>query len=680
MSTPDRDPQRAFSARQRAALFIAAGGRCTKCSDELGPDFHADHDMPHSRGGRTDVLNGQALCPTCNRTKSNTVTGPVIPGVPSATPSLAAGADRHDVRGSHPAPAALPAFADEDAAACPEEFSMEPFSLNPAGFNPPSLRAWQRRAIPQMRDHSSQAFLLEACPGAGKTYPALKAALEQLTTGAVARLVIVCPTTALAVQWAREAAAVGLQIEPNWTGSALPRDCHGIAVTYQRVAASPELYRHACRQPTMVIADEPHHMGETAAWGKAFGLAFEAAKNWLLLSGTAFRSDNQPIPGVRYNDEGLAQPDFIYGYADAVRDGVCRKIAFVPFDGDLKWSDGGTVIEATFGDELDCRQAAYRHRTALSPGMSDGLERMVAEADAQLTWVRAQGHANAGGLIIACDILHARRIAEVVARVAGEAATVVVSDDPQASTQLDRFRRSDQRWAIAVNMISEGVDIPRLRVGVYATVAKTPLLFRQIIGRFVRVQKGLGTDPSYLFLPADPTLRALADEIEKELRHQLTTIDQEQPQQEIAEPTDKLSSFVPLDARVQAQGALMGGLRFRDPEEATAINTLARTLGQDPEEIYRRLLGDQQPVLPALPDETEFDRRRRLRVERKRLVGHLHHRSHRDYAEIQTWINDAVADSKPVEEHTIAELEKAIRLLTQEISRYRTRPDQRDAA
>jgi hypothetical protein len=39
---------------------------------------------------------------------------------------------------------------------------------------------------------------------------------------------------------------------------------------------------------------------------------------------------------------------------------------------------------------------------------------------------------------------------------------------------------------VAVRMVSEGVDVPRLAVGVYATSASTPLFFAQAIGRFVR--------------------------------------------------------------------------------------------------------------------------------------------------------------------------------------------------
>ena len=224
-------------------------------------------------------------------------------------------------------------------------------------------RATRSRGCARTRRSS---FLLEACPGAGKTFPGLRWACEQLTDGHVEQVIVVVPTTNLARQWAREAAQVGIRLEPNWDGVGLPRDTHGIAITYQRFAAMPELYRHACAaRRTLVIADEPHHMGESAAWGGASG-AFEHVPFRLLLSGTPFRSDNDPIPGVSYDDEGEAKPDFVYSYTEAIRGRICRKIAFVQFDGELRWASDGTVIEATFGDQLDQRQSRLRHRTAIS--------------------------------------------------------------------------------------------------------------------------------------------------------------------------------------------------------------------------------------------------------------------------------------------------------------------------
>jgi len=60
---------REFSQWQRTLLYHAADGKCDRCGTELGPDWHADHKVPWSRGGPTKVVNGQALCPPCNLKK-----------------------------------------------------------------------------------------------------------------------------------------------------------------------------------------------------------------------------------------------------------------------------------------------------------------------------------------------------------------------------------------------------------------------------------------------------------------------------------------------------------------------------------------------------------------------------------------------------------------------------------
>ena len=55
---------------------------------------------------------------------------------------------------------------------------------------------------------------------------------------------------------------------------------------------------------------------------------------------------------------------------------------------------------------------------------------------------------------------------------------------------------------VAVRMVSEGVDVPRLAVGVYATTTTTPLFFAQAVGRFVRARKRGET--ASVFLPSVP--------------------------------------------------------------------------------------------------------------------------------------------------------------------------------
>ena len=253
-----------------------------------------------------------------------------------------------------------------------------------------------------------------------------------------------------------------------------------------------------------MVVDEAHHLGEELAWGTASAGVRRGAAG-LLLSGTPFRSDATPIPGVRYDTDGVAVPDVSYTYAQAVADGICRPVAFVTFDGSLSWRSGEDVIESSFETVLTAREASRRYRTAISTELPDGLPRIVREADAKLRALRAAGHRDAGGLAVAADAPHARRIAKLVGEASGRAPVVVLHTETRAARRSSQaFRDSSDPWIVAVNMVSEGVDIPRLRVGVYATAAKTPLMFRQIVGRFVRTIPGRPPEPSWLYLPAEP--------------------------------------------------------------------------------------------------------------------------------------------------------------------------------
>ena len=312
-----------------------------------------------------------------------------------------------------------------------------------------------------------------------------------------------------------------------------------------------------------MIADEAHHLGEELAWGEAFARAFGGCERWLLLSGTPFRSDTTPIPGVRYNAHGLAEPDISYSYADAVLDGICRPVSFVAYDGTLSWRSGDDVIESSFETVLSAREAGRRYRTAISTELPDGLPRILREADAKLKTLRADGHPDAGGLVIAADSSHARRIAALLRQETGQRALVVLHTEPRAAEKLAAFTNARDPWIVAVNMVSEGVDIPRLRVGVYASAAKTSLVFRQIVGRFVRTIPERPAEPSWLYIPADRILRDHAAGVQQELRHALRPTEDEYPAEfDRAERLESERSetllFEPLSADVTPQMTLFG--------------------------------------------------------------------------------------------------------------------------
>lgn len=527
-----------------------------------------------------------------------------------------------------------------------------PGSLRSATPTTTRLRSWQQEALERLAEWREGPFLISAAPGAGKTRPALELGRRVLRAGACGRLVVLCPTAPLTRQWATAAAPLGVQLEPDAPGPRPPRGFDGVAVTYARVASDPRAWGAQMTRDTLVVVDEAHHLGEELAWGAAFRAAFAGAPRWLLLSGTPFRSDENAIPGVRYDGEGLAVPDFSYTYAQAVSDGICRPVAFVTFDGTLSWRSGEDVLESNFETVLSAREASRRYRTAISTELPDGLPRILREADAKLQALR-RNQGDAGGLAVAADARHARRIAKLLTEATGRAPLVVLHTEARAAQKLARFRDAREPWIVAVNMVSEGVDIPRLRVGVYATAAKTPLIFRQIVGRFVRTLPGRPAEPSWVYLPADPVLRRHAAEVETELRHALRP---REPLEELDELRERRQSepsaatdFVPLSAEFAPQLTLFGA----HAGAATA------------KDVYD-VAGREAAV--AEPPRAAFERRANLRAERSRLVADLQRRGGGSHREINAWLN-RVTGVERVESASVAQLERSVERLVKELTR-----------
>jgi superfamily II DNA or RNA helicase len=515
-----------------------------------------------------------------------------------------------------------------------------------------SLRAWQREALERLDSWQDGPFLVSAAPGAGKTRPALELARRMLTAGQASSVAVLCPTTPLTRQWAGAAAELGVQLQPDASGPKPPRDFHGVAVTYARVASDSRAWAGKVAADTLVIVDEAHHLGEELAWGTSFQQAFATASRWLLLSGTPFRSDATPIPGVSYDADGVAVPDVSYTYAQAVAEGICRPVAFVTFDGTLSWRSGEDVIESSFETVLSAREAGRRYRTAISTELPDGLPRILSEADAKLRELREGGHRDAGALAVAADATHARQIAKLLGELTGRAPIVVLHTEARAARKLAAFRGSREPWIVAVNMVSEGVDIPRLRVGVYATAAKTPMIFRQIVGRFVRTIPGRMPEPSWVYLPADPVLRGHAAEVESELRRALREreVDEglEQPRERRAGEPSPALEFVPLSAEVAPQMTLFGAAPTQPASKIV------------------------QPVKAQPAPLAAFERRASLREERRRLVADLAKRGGGNHREINAWINREVGVGR-VESATIEQLERSIERLVRELTRHSRR-------
>ncbi|HEY9372568.1 DEAD/DEAH box helicase [Streptomyces sp.] len=471
--------KRCFTGRERTALYLAADGLCEKCGAELDPGWHGDHVIPYSRGGKTDLINGQALCPPCNLKKGNTVSS--------------------------------------------------------------NLREWQQEATERFLAKNARDFLVCATPGAGKTTFAISLANRLIDNGVIGRVMVVVPTDALRQQWADAAGERAVHLMPVDNANDYDKAGYvGCVVTYQQLAmgTGADLARRAMRRPTMVILDEIHHAGDSRTWGDALNRAAEHATYRLALTGTPWRRDNNPIPFVKYDDNGGVKVDYAYEYGSAVADGVCRRIEFHAYDGEARWIDhararreardpgpGQANYVARLGEDLHKEDVPAVLETIFHPQHA-WIPDILGEAIVALEDLRVD-IPDAAGLVITDTKWQADEYALILKSLnGGVMPTVVVSDpanDPGsklARKKIEDFRKSRDRWIIAVRMISEGVDIPRLAVGVYVSKVSTPLFFRQVVGRFVRVRKGEEFN-ARLLIPALPELMQYARAIEDELRHQI---------------------------------------------------------------------------------------------------------------------------------------------------------------
>ena len=387
------------------------------------------------------------------------------------------------------------------------------------------LRAWQEEALEAYLGSGQRDFLAVATPGAGKTTYALRIATELLDRGIIRAVTVVAPTEHLKHQWADAAGRVGIQLNPAFSNSSglQSHEYDGVALTYAAVASKPQLHRRRTEEtPTLVILDEIHHGGDARSWGDGIREAFDGATRRLSLTGTPFRSDTTPIPFVRYEmgEDGILRSasDYSYGYAAALRDGVVRPVLFLAYGGAMRWrTKAGDEVAARLGEPLTKDQTAQAWRTALDP-KGEWVPSVLAAADTRLSEVRRHVP-DAGGLVIASNQTSARAYARLLRTITGQDPTVVLSDDAGASAGIEAFAAGTSRWMVAVRMVSEGVDVPRLCVGVYATSTSTPLFFAQAVGRFVRARRRGET--ASVFLPSVPVILTHAATMEEERDHAL---------------------------------------------------------------------------------------------------------------------------------------------------------------
>jgi superfamily II DNA or RNA helicase len=561
---------------------------------------------------------------------------------------------------------------------------------------PIRFRAWQKEALAKFESRVHASFLAVATPGAGKTTFALGALRRALVRRDARRCVVVVPTQHLKLQWALAAERFDIHVDPDWASAdgALPSDVHGVAVTYQQVAANPGALRRLIGD-AFVILDEIHHAADARSWGDGIRHAFERAPVRLCLSGTPFRSDQSAIPFVRYvGDE--AHADYEYGYGEALRDRkVVRPVYFPRINGQMEWtSPDGSTHSASFDDPMARTLASQRLRTALDIE-GEWLPAVLAKAHRQVMHLRTQDP-RAAGMVIAIDQDHARGIARVLREQMGVRATVATSDDPRASRKIAEFSEGSDPWIVAVRMVSEGVDIPRLKVGVYATNTITDLFFRQAVGRLVRTTGGAREQRAYMFIPDDPRLRGFAAGIAEQRRHSLRKpdrpdderLDEPEDAERAATDADQLSLFaaisaVPLDehgnpldaapvveseadedtgagAAEDGAGEEVPGL-VNEAADAPIPKPFSLTAPEfeEPVPSPEPLVAPSEPLVAPDAVVSPRTRKRKLREQNSALVRALVHKTRIGHAQVNAELNRRVGLER-ITEATVAQLERRV--------------------
>jgi superfamily II DNA or RNA helicase len=540
---------------------------------------------------------------------------------------------------------------------------------------PIRFRAWQKEALAKLEARVHSSFLAVATPGAGKTTFALGAIRRALVAREVRRCVIVVPTQHLKLQWALAAEKFDIHLDPSWSAGdgTLPSDVHGVAVTYQQVAANPAALRRLVGQ-AFIVLDEIHHAADSRAWGDGIRHAFELAPVRLCMSGTPFRSDQSAIPFVRYVGEE-AHADYEYGYGEALRDRqVVRPVYFPRINGRMEWtSPDGSTHSASFEDNIGRTLSSQRLRTALDIE-GEWLPAVLTKAHRQVMHLR-ESDPRAAGMVIAMDQDHARGIAKLLKDRMGTHATVATSDDPRASRKIADFAEGNDPWIVAVRMVSEGVDIPRLKVGVYATNTITDLFFRQAVGRLVRTTAGSRQQRAYMFIPDDQRLRQFAFGIAEHRRHSLRKPDTkdddflDEPDTERNQPeADQMSLFSAISAiPLDEEGKPLDASPLEEADDSTE-DEIPGLVDEDAE------ISDSSPFVLTAPDlsapvptpepepttaPSPRTRKRKLREQNSACVRSLVHRTKTGHAQVNAELNRRVG-IKRITEATVAQLERRL--------------------
>lgn len=406
------------------------------------------------------------------------------------------------------------------------------------------LRQWQEECADKAIEYYEKQhkhFLCQATPAAGKTVLAAEVAMRLLDAGRID--LVLCFSPSLTV-------AEGMKNTFSWK-----LDCSfngglgsiGASFTYQSLAYLPDTFwRMLNRKRLLVIFDEIHHCSgdsiETSnAWGEQVLLKIQSIADFTLaLTGTPWRTDKAPIVMSEYSDpDGQIVCNYQYTLKQAVEDNVCRSPKIVLVDNShLSLSNGAD--KKTFSSILELiKHSDASYQTVLKN--EEAIHYLLALGCKKLTEIRKVNR-NAGGLIVASSVEHAKKIQKVLIEQFKQTTEIVTYKQDNPLQRIDNFRHGTTEWIVSVGMISEGTDIPRLQVCCHLSAVKTELYFRQVLGRILRVSQE-DNQEAWLYTFAEESLVRFAEQIEQDIPEScqfIKQISEVESQSPLALPHSKL--------------------------------------------------------------------------------------------------------------------------------------------
>lgn len=381
------------------------------------------------------------------------------------------------------------------------------------------LRQWQSECVDSVLTHfkkKSKHFLCLATPGAGKTVMAAEVTARLFDENKIDFVLCFSPSITVADGFK---ATFSNRLNQRFDGVI---GAVGSSYTYQSMSYFDDSFWQILNSHrVLVIFDEIHHCSgltvETSnSWGEEIILNIQnQAKYTLALTGTPWRSDKSPIVLSNYHGkENTIQCDYAYALKQAVKDRVCRTPSIVLIDNEeitVTDHNNDTHMFESFKSLLDEKLVSYQELITDKKAM----EFILAKGCTKLAEVRKH-NPTAGGLVVASSVAHAGQIIQLLQNRFNQSAVMVSYQQDEPSEIINSYRNSATQWIVAIGMVSEGTDIPRLQVCCHLSRIKTELYFRQVLGRVLRVNGSIDQN-AWLYTFSEPRLMEYAYRIEKDL-------------------------------------------------------------------------------------------------------------------------------------------------------------------